>query len=120
MLCRRWTWLCAAGALDRASCYTTRIAGCQYVAYQAALSAAGIAASMSRRGQCLDNAVAESFFATLKSELVEGRAWRTRHEAGQAIFEWIEVFYNRHRLHSTLGYTTRAEYEACLREGEPA
>ena len=82
--------------------------GCQYTsaAYQTALVGAGITASMSRKCECLDNAVAESFFATLKAELIEGRTWRTRAEAAQAIFEWIEVFYNRQRLHSALGYSS--------------
>jgi putative transposase len=96
--------------------------GCQYAstAYQAALSAAGITASMSRKGECLDNAVAESFFATMKAELVEGRTWRTKAEAALAIFEWIEVFYNRQRLHSSLGYTTPAEFEERLRAEEAA
>lgn len=96
--------------------------GCQYTsaAYQAALAKAGITASMSRKGECLDNAVAESFFGTLKAELVEGRIWRTRAEAAQAIFEWIEVFYNRQRLHSSLGYLSPAEYEERLRAEEVA
>jgi len=75
---------------------------------------------MSRKGECLDNAVAESFFGTLKAELVEGRIWRTRAEAAQAIFEWIEVFYNRQRLHSSLGYLSPAEYEERLRAEEVA
>ncbi len=91
--------------------------GCQYTsaAYQAALAAAGSTASMSRKGECLDNAVAESFFSTLKAELIEGHVWRTRAEAAQAIFEWIEVFYNRQRLHSSLGYLSPAEYEERVR-----
>jgi transposase InsO family protein len=91
--------------------------GCQYTstAYQAALTGAGITASMSRKGECLDNAVAESFFATLKAELTEGRTWRTRAEAAQVIFEWIEVFYNRQRLHSGLGYLSPTGYEERVR-----
>ncbi|MEW6724898.1 MAG: IS3 family transposase [Bacillota bacterium] len=91
--------------------------GCQYTsgAYQAALAAAGLTPSMSRKGECLDNAVAESFFSTLKAELIEGRIWRTRAEAAQAIFEWIEVFYNRQRLHSSLAYLSPAEYEERVR-----
>ncbi len=68
--------------------------------------------SLSRPGQCWDNAVAESFFASLKTELVDRRSWATRGQARRAIFEYIEVFYNRRRLHSSLGYFTPAEYEA--------
>ncbi|HEY3316575.1 MAG TPA: IS3 family transposase [Bacillota bacterium] len=91
--------------------------GCQYTSsvYQAALAGAGITASMSRKGECLDNAVAESFFATLKAELIERRTWRTRAEATQAVFEWVEVFYNRQRLHSGLGYSSPTEYEERVR-----
>jgi transposase InsO family protein len=88
--------------------------GCQYTAtlYQQALASAGITCSMSRAGNCYDNAVAESFFATLKAELVEGADWHTHAEARVAIFEYLEVFYNRQRSHSTLGYLSPAEYEA--------
>ncbi len=87
--------------------------GCQYTsaAYRVALAGAGITASMSRKGERLDNAVAETFFATLKAELIDGRTWRSRAEATQAIFEWIEVFYNHQRLHSGLGYSSPTEYE---------
>ena len=67
--------------------------------------------SLSRPRQCWDNAVAESFFATLKEELVYRLVLTTRDAAQRAIFEFIEVFYNRNRLHSTLGYLTPAEYE---------
>jgi transposase InsO family protein len=70
---------------------------------------------MSRKGECLDNAVAESFFATLKAELIERRTWRTRAEATQAVFEWIEVFHNRRRLHSGLGYLSPTKYEERVR-----
>lgn len=87
--------------------------GCQYTSreYQEALASAGIQVSMSRRGNCWDNAVAESFFATLKKELIYERPWRTRTELRSALFEYIHVFYNRERLHSTLGYMTPEEYE---------
>ena len=87
--------------------------GCQYTAamYRATLADRGITVSMSRSGQCLDNAVAESFFATLKAELVDTRAWPTRAAARLAIFEWIEVWYNRRRRHSTLGYLTPVAHE---------
>ena len=66
---------------------------------------------MSRVGNCWDNAVAESFFATLKTELVHGRNYATRQEAQSEVFEYIEVFYNRQRLHSSLGYESPAGFE---------
>jgi transposase InsO family protein len=88
--------------------------GCQYTAsaYQAALEEAGIACSMSRSGNCYDNAVAESFFGTLKAELLLGDGWATRAEARLAVFEWIAVFYNRQRRHSALGYQSPVAFEA--------
>lgn len=87
--------------------------GCQYTSsdYRDALAALGVTVSMSRTGNCWDNAVAESFFATLKNELVHRRKWRTRAELRAAIFEYVEVFYNRRRLHSSLDYKTPAEVE---------
>lgn len=87
--------------------------GVQYAchAFQALLKASGIQCSMSRKGNCWDNAVAESFFHTLKVELMHGRHYHTRQEARAEIFEYIEVFYNRQRRHSTLGHRTPAEYE---------
>jgi putative transposase len=89
--------------------------GCQYTAdrYQAVLVAHGVTCSMSRRGNCLDNAMAESFFATLKSELIDRQRWPTRTAARQAIFEWIEVWYNRQRRHAALGYLSPVAFEAC-------
>ncbi len=66
----------------------------------------GLVASMSRKGNCWDNAVAESFFATLKVDLVHDADFLTREQARQAIFEYIEVFYNRQRRHSFLDYAT--------------
>lgn len=88
--------------------------GVQYAAldYQRRLVDAGIACSMSRKGNCWDNACVESFFATLKKELIHDRRYLTREEAKQDIFEYIEVFYNRQRRHSTLGYRSPAEFEA--------
>jgi putative transposase len=88
--------------------------GVQYAArdYQQLLAEHGIACSMSRKANCWDNAVVESFFHTLKVELVHHRRYLTRDEARQDIFEWIEVFYNRARRHSTLGYRSPAEFEA--------
>jgi transposase InsO family protein len=87
--------------------------GSQYTSddYQRALRAHGIECSMSGRGNCWDNAVVESFFGSLKRELVNTRSWPTRSEAASAIHEYIEVFYNRRRRHSTLDYKTPAEYE---------
>ena len=72
---------------------------------------AGIAVSMGSRGDCYDNAVAESFFATLKKELVRRRTWPTRRELIGEVFDYIEVFYNPTRRHSTLGYLSPAQFE---------
>ena len=80
-------------------------------AYRAALREHGIVCSMSRRGNCWDNAVVESFFATVKTELIHRRSWPTRREVITAITEYIEVFYNRHRFHSFLAYRSPADYE---------
>ena len=87
--------------------------GCQYTSfdYQSRLAELDIICSMSRKGNCWDNAVAESFFATLKRELVNDKKWTTRTELEAALFEYIEIFYNRQRLHSTLDYSTPAEYD---------
>jgi putative transposase len=67
--------------------------------------------SLSRPRQCWDNAVAESFFASLKVELIDRRSWATRTQVRRAVFDYIEVFFNRRRLHSSLNYTTPVEYE---------
>lgn len=87
--------------------------GREYASYEfkSQLHRRGILQSMSRRADCWDNAVAESFFHTLKAELSERRSFTTRSEAREKVFEWIEVFYNRQRLHSTLGYQAPAVYE---------
>ena len=79
--------------------------------YQRLLQAHGMIPSMSRKGDCFDNACAESFFSTLKNELVHHQTFQSREEARTAIFDYIEVFYNRQRLHQTLGYLAPAEYE---------
>lgn len=79
--------------------------------YQRLLSDNGLICSMSRKGECHDNAVAESFFGTLKTELVDHEDYRTRQQARQSLFEYIEVFYNRQRRHSYLGYISPVEYE---------
>ena len=87
--------------------------GSQYASadYQQLLARHGLRASMSRRGDCWDNAVAESFFASLKLELVYQIQWRTRAEARTAVFEYLELFYNRRRRHSSLGYLSPLEFE---------
>jgi putative transposase len=87
--------------------------GGQYVSliFGQTARAAGIDISMGAKGCALDNAVCESFFATLKKELTRRRAWPTRRELESAVFAWIEGWYNRRRLHSTLGYLTPADYE---------
>ncbi|MCF2531172.1 IS3 family transposase [Yinghuangia soli] len=90
--------------------------GCQYTSYELALLAAGfgIRLSVGRTGICWDNAVAESFFATLKSDLDTSRPWPSRAAAHRDVFEYIEGWYNNRRLHSSLGYRTPVEYEAAL------
>ena len=87
--------------------------GSQYTAgaYQAVLDAHGIRCSMSRKGDCLVNAMAESFFATLKRELLPAEGWPTKEAARAAVFEWIVVFYNRQRRHSSIGYLPPVEFE---------
>jgi putative transposase len=87
--------------------------GSQYASeeYRTLLSGHGVECSMSRKGNCWDNAVAESFFATLKTELVHDADWHTRDEARSALFEYIEVWYNRVRRHSTLDYKSPVQYE---------
>lgn len=88
--------------------------GVQYCcgAYRAELESWGVIASMSRVGDCYDNAPKESFWATLKKELMSDRKFATREEARAAIFEYIEVFYNRQRIHSSLGYVSPEQFEA--------
>lgn len=87
--------------------------GTQYTSseYIALIKHSGGTASFSRKGNCWDNAVVESFFATLKRELLQGKTFATRDEARVAVFDYIESWYNRHRLHSTLGYLTPVEFE---------
>jgi len=87
--------------------------GCQYTSfdYRSRLAELGVEVSMSRKGNCWDNAVAESFFATIKRELIHRQAWTSRFELRNAAFDYIEVFYNRSRLHSFLGYKTPAQFE---------
>jgi putative transposase len=90
---------------DQGSQYTSAI-------YQAELARHGMRCSMSRRGECWDNAVAESFFSTLKCEIDMPRRYRSIEEARHVVFEYIEVFYNRQRLHSSNGYRSPATAEA--------
>jgi putative transposase len=91
--------------------------GVQYACgeYRTLVAAHGAVASMSRRGNCWDNAVAESFFATLELELIDHADWHTHREARNAIFQFIEGWYNSRRLHSTLGYVSPVSYEEQMR-----
>lgn len=88
----------------------------QYTSQQFASLASefGIRLSVGRTGQCWDNALAESFFSTIKRELLGTSAWPSRAAARTAIFDFIEGWYNLHRLHSSLGYLSPAEYETAL------
>lgn len=90
--------------------------GVQYASddYQHLLQSQYMEASMSGKGDCWDNACMESFWATLKTELVNHEHYQTREQAKQSIFEYIEVFYNRNRLHSSLGYKSPEAFEASL------
>jgi transposase InsO family protein len=87
--------------------------GSQYAgaAFQKLLDDNGIVCSMSRKGDCWDNAVVESFNATIKTELIYRKKWQTREEVRAAIYKWIEVWYNRKRRHSTLGYRSPEDFE---------
>lgn len=89
---------------DRGSTYASSMYQQQLIQHQ-------LICSMSRKGECLDNAVAESFFSTLKTEWTDDLDYKTKAEARQSIFEYIEVFYNRQRRHSYLGYLSPVEYE---------
>ncbi|HEX8628778.1 MAG TPA: IS3 family transposase, partial [Catenuloplanes sp.] len=95
--------------------------GCQYTSAQHARLAAahGVRLSVGRRGQCWDNAVAESFFSTIKTELLHRQPWPTHTAARQAIFEYIEGWYNTRRRHSSLGYLSPTAFEATGREPLP-
>jgi len=99
------------GTMPKTLCHFDR--GSQYVSdiFQALLKQCGFTCSMSRRGNCWDNAVAESFFHSLKVEAVYGETFRTRKEANSALFDWIECFYNVKRRHSALGYLSPVAFE---------
>jgi len=92
--------------------------GCQYASssYRDRCESNGLTVSMSRRGNCYDNAVVESFFGTLKQELVHDARWTSLEQARAELHEYIEVFYNRQRLHSALGYRTPVEVERAALE----
>jgi transposase InsO family protein len=95
--------------------------GSQYASehYQDLLAKHGITCSMSRVAQCWDNAPVESFFATLKRELVHDEQYSTREQAKASIFEYIETFYNRVRLHSPLGFLAPEEFERTHNQNHP-
>jgi transposase InsO family protein len=90
--------------------------GCQYASadYRSALNKHGCVASMSRRGNCYDNATMAAFWSTLKHELIYRRRFATRDDATTAIFDYVECFYNRTRLHSALGFKSPLAYESDL------
>ena len=94
--------------------------GSQYasVQYRKLLKHYGFVGSMSRKGDCWDNSVVESFFGTLKQELVHWKHYQTRHEAQQDILRYITTFYNPKRLHSYLGYRSPNQYEADMKKLE--
>jgi putative transposase len=100
-------------------CHSDR--GSQYASgdYQALLTKAGAVCSMSRKGNCYDNAPVESFFASLKRELIHRRSFATHEEARSAVFEWIAVWYNRKRRHSSLGYLSPEQFERQYLSQEP-
>jgi len=92
--------------------------GCQYTSsdFRRLAKDLGVVLSLGRRGDCWDNAVAESFFATIKRELIDRRPWPTTAGLRQAVFNWIEGWYNTRRLHSSLGYMSPARYEAFVHQ----
>ncbi len=98
---------------DRGSQYASK-------AFRRLLKAYGIKGSMSRKGDCFDNAVVESFFGSLKQERVQWRSYQTRYEAQQDILEYMSMFYNSYRLHSYLGYTSPNDFEEQLMKREKA
>jgi putative transposase len=98
---------------DRGSQYASK-------AFRRLLKAHGIDGSMSRKGDCWDNAVVESFFGTLKQERVQWRHYQSRYEAQQDILDYISMFYNNHRLHSHLGYMSPNDFERQLLETKKA
>ena len=112
-LAQRGTGPCAGHHTDQGAQYTSH-------AYQALVAGAGVTMSMSRAGCCHDNAPMESFWATLKSELTQHQRYATRADAQLDLFWYIAMFYNRHRLHSSLGYQSPATYLAQWRHDNPS
>ena len=107
--------LATTPAHQPASCITPIVAcNTPAQAYRQRLALAGVIPSMSRPGNCYDNAAMESFWSSLKRELVHRCQFATRAEARAAIFEWIEVFYNRERFHSALGFKSPVDFETHL------
>lgn len=107
-----WQRRPAAGLLvhsDRGSQYASQ-------AYRQLLTSRGFVGSMSRKGNCWDNAVAESFFGSLKQERVQWQHYQTRNEAQQDVLQYISMFYNPHRLHSSLGYKSPVQYETEMKQ----
>ncbi|MGH7427572.1 MAG: IS3 family transposase [Candidatus Methylomirabilaceae bacterium] len=96
--------------------------GCQYtsLAFGACCRKAGIVPSMGSVGDAYDNAMAEAFFASLETELIDRSTWRTRDEARTAVFDYVEIFYNRRRRHSSLGHLSPSEFERRLKESAHA
>ena len=94
---------------DRGSQYTS-------TEFRALLKAHHGVQSLSRKGQCWDNAVGESWFATLKEELIHRQSWATIAQVRRAVIRFIEIFYNHQRLHSSLGYVTPVEYELQIQQ----
>jgi hypothetical protein len=115
----RWhcAWLCLVGLQEPGySSILIEDRNTKVDAYRALLAEAHITASMSRTGNCYDNAVTESFCGTLKTECVEGSSFESRAQARQVIFEYTECFYNRVRRHSSLGYKNPVVYEQLMWE----
>jgi len=107
-----WQWQPSAGLIvhsDPGSQYASNV-------YRRLLQANDFVGSMSRKGDCWDNAVAESFFASLKKERVQWRHYQTRAEAQRDILDYSVMFYNSRRLHSTLGYTSPNDYKSAVIE----
>ena len=96
--------------------------GSQYASnlYRTLIEQNGFQRSMSRKGDCWDNAIAGSFFASLKGDLIDRRSWATRAQVEAAIGEWIEVFYNGERRHSALGNVSPIDFERLTREAQAA
>ena len=117
MPCR---WRSTSGG-PHPACIVHSDRGAQYASadYRQLLADHGLVASMSRKGNCYDNAFIESFWSSLKYEVVYQHRFATRAEARNAIFDYIEAFYNRTRLHSSLGYVSPITFESQLNQSIP-